>query len=219
MTKTSTQTTPGAQRAASPRRSAPEAILEQCLANGRAGTERGGKDGPQAGVEVQFTARQCVQTTLDGSQVVEGRPRSKTPPESSRWSMSGDQVALGGSQVVRGVRARRPLYHGADSSARIDANGRRSRCPQPGRTAPRTTPGAPLILASEYDPNPLPSRARRYPVFLVEIHCQKQELRGQDGQSTSGSLQAMPVSPDDVSDLPTAILPLEKPAKGTRLWE
>ncbi|MGA7701740.1 MAG: hypothetical protein WCB27_19205, partial [Thermoguttaceae bacterium] len=90
-----------------------------------------------------------MQTTLDGSQVVEGRPRSKTPPESSRWSMSGDQVALGGSQVVRGVRARRPLYHGADSSARIDANGRRSRCPQPGRTAPRTTPGAPLISASE----------------------------------------------------------------------
>ena len=76
----------------------------------------------------------------------------------------------------KGVRARQPLYHGADSSARIDANGRRSRCPQPGRTAPRTTAGAPLISASEYDPNPLPSRARRYPVFSVEIHCQKQNF-------------------------------------------
>ncbi|MGA7699740.1 MAG: hypothetical protein WCB27_09040, partial [Thermoguttaceae bacterium] len=30
--------------------------------------------------------------------------------------------------------------------------------------------------------------------------------------------QAKSVSPDDVSDLPTAILPLEKPAKGTRFW-
>ncbi len=84
MTKTSTQTTPGAERAASPRRSAPEAILEQCLDSGRAGTEHGGKDGPQAGVEVQFTARQCVPTALDGSQVIERRPRSKTPPESLR---------------------------------------------------------------------------------------------------------------------------------------
>jgi len=111
MTKTSTQTTPGAERAASPRRSVPEAILEQCLNSGRAGTERGGKDGPQAGVEVQFTARQCVPTTLDGSRVIERRPRSKTPPESSRWSMFGDQVALDGSRVVRGVRARQPLYH------------------------------------------------------------------------------------------------------------
>jgi hypothetical protein len=35
MTKTSPQTTPGAARAASPRRSALEAILEQCLDNGR----------------------------------------------------------------------------------------------------------------------------------------------------------------------------------------
>ncbi len=61
----------------------------------------------------------------------------------------------------KGVRARQPLYHGADSSARIDANGRRSRCPQPGRTAPRTTPGAPLISASEYDFNPLSLRARK----------------------------------------------------------
>ncbi len=84
MTKTSTQTTPGAERAASPRRSAPEAILEQCLDKGRAGIEHGGKDGPQAGVEVQFTARQCVPTALDGSQVIERRPRSKTPPESLR---------------------------------------------------------------------------------------------------------------------------------------
>jgi hypothetical protein len=35
MTKTSTQTTPGAQRAASPRRSPPEAILKQSLDKGR----------------------------------------------------------------------------------------------------------------------------------------------------------------------------------------
>jgi hypothetical protein len=110
MTKTSTQTTPGAERAASPRRGAPEAILEQWLGNGQAGTEHGGKGGPQAGVEVQFTARQCVQTALDGSQVVEGRPRSKTPSESSRWSMSGDQVALDGSRVARGARARQDGY-------------------------------------------------------------------------------------------------------------
>ena len=40
--------------------------------------------GPQAGVEVQFMARQCVPTPLDGSQVIERRPRSKTPPESLR---------------------------------------------------------------------------------------------------------------------------------------
>ena len=78
---------PGAATAASPRRSAPEAILEQCLDSGRAGTEHGGKEGPQPGVEVQFTARQCVPTALDGSQVIEGRPRSKTPPESSRWRL------------------------------------------------------------------------------------------------------------------------------------
>jgi hypothetical protein len=87
MTKTSTQTTPGAERAASPRRGAPEAILEQHLDSGRAGTERGGKDGPQPGVEVQSTARQCVPTALDGSQVIEGRPRSKTPPESLRGAV------------------------------------------------------------------------------------------------------------------------------------
>ena len=85
---------PGAARAASPRRSAPEAILEQCLDNGRAGTERGGKMGPQAGVKVQFTARPCVPMARDGSEVIKGRPRSKTPSESLRWPASGDHVAL-----------------------------------------------------------------------------------------------------------------------------
>jgi hypothetical protein len=94
MTKTSTQTTPGAERAASPRRSAPEAILKRCFDNSRAGTEHGGKEGWQAGVEVQFTASQCVPASLDGSQVIKGRPRSKTPSESSRWS--GHNPALAG---------------------------------------------------------------------------------------------------------------------------
>ena len=128
MTKTSTQTTPGAERAASPRRGAPEAILEQCLGNGQAGTEHGGKEGPQAGVEVQFTERQCVATALDGFRVIERRPRSKTPSESLRLSMSGDQVALDGSQVVRGVRARHPLSKPRDTApGSILAGGGRSR--------------------------------------------------------------------------------------------
>ncbi|MGA7702562.1 MAG: hypothetical protein WCB27_23435, partial [Thermoguttaceae bacterium] len=97
MTKTSTQTTPGAERAASPRRSAPKPILKQCLGNGRADTGQGGKDGAQAGVDVQFTARSCVPMAPDGSRVIKGRPRSKTPPESLRGTLSGDHVALDGS--------------------------------------------------------------------------------------------------------------------------
>ena len=111
MTKTSTQTTPGAQRAASPRRSAPEPILKQCLGNGRADTGQGGKDGAQAGVEVQFTTRQCVPTALDGFRVVQGRPRSPTP-------------------VPR-----------ADSSARIESGARRSRCSRRDRQHRQPRPG------------------------------------------------------------------------------
>jgi hypothetical protein len=67
MTKTSTRTTPGAQRAASPRRGAPKTILKQRLDNGGAGTEHGGKEGHKPAVEGQSTVRQCVPTTLDGS--------------------------------------------------------------------------------------------------------------------------------------------------------
>ena len=130
MTKTSTQTTPGAERAASPRRSAPEAILEQCLDNGRAGMEHGGKDGPQAGVEVQFTARQCVPTALDGSQVIERRPRSKTPPESLRGPIvrrSGRPGWLPG----RPRASRSPRHRPRADPARIESGGRLPR-PQAG---------------------------------------------------------------------------------------
>ncbi len=159
MTKTSTQTTPGAERAASPRRSAPEAILEQCLDNGGAGTERGGKDGPQAGVEVQSTARQCVPTALDGSGVIERRPRSKTPPESSRWSMSGDQVAPDGSRVVRRCPRSPRRLPDHDSGARIDSGGRRPPRFRRRSTAPAT---ASRRSAQEIDPSPPESFPRGY---------------------------------------------------------
>ena len=82
MTKTSTQNTPGAERAASPRRSAPEPILKQCLGNGRADTGQGGKDGAQAGVEVQFTARHAFRwpwMAPESSKVVRARKRPRNP--------------------------------------------------------------------------------------------------------------------------------------------
>jgi hypothetical protein len=90
---------PGAARAASPRRSAPEAIL---AVGGRAaldGTNRrakqrgklgnftavcfctwadvgvGFKKAAQAGVEVEFTARQCVPMVLDVFRVIRWLPR------------------------------------------------------------------------------------------------------------------------------------------------
>jgi hypothetical protein len=100
MTKTSTQTTPGAERAASPRRGAPEAILEQCLGNGQAGTEHGGKEGPQAGVEVQFTERQCVPAVWNDSQAVQGPWNEKSGLFTPDYSMS-----IGGR---RSVEMKRP---------------------------------------------------------------------------------------------------------------
>ncbi|MFZ1937019.1 MAG: hypothetical protein WAU84_25055, partial [Thermoguttaceae bacterium] len=88
-------------------------ILKQCLGNGRADTGQGGKDGAQAGVDVQFTARSCVPMAPDGSRVIKGRPRSKTPPESLRGTLSGDHVALDGSPgASEGVRARQDIAHG-----------------------------------------------------------------------------------------------------------
>ena len=128
---------PGAATAASPRRSAPEAILEQCLDSGRAGTEHGGKEGPQPGVEVQFTARQCVPTALDGSQVIKQRLRLKNTPRNRRvgrcsairspWMAPGSSEASALANPCTTCRFRRQdrIWRSATSSisASIDRTG------------------------------------------------------------------------------------------------